>query len=239
MVAHWIGVFGRCSIVAVVRWSLGALIAGGLVVVACSGGGDDPVGSTAPTSVVETTASAVATTDPVVTDPQATEPPPTSEVAPATTEQSTEALIAEIEADLNEGEQALFAAGADPANPELRAELERYMSGTALNTVNDFLDSLVADGFLARPSHDVFNSVTVFRIDSVGGAPASEAVVELCRVDATVVYRPSSTGEIIINDEVAAGLSRSRVNLSQGTWRVDGGSRLDPSAATEPCVVDM
>ncbi len=112
-------------------------IAGGVVLIVACGGSDDdePVDSTSPVTIVETTDAPTTTASPPTTEPA-------ESTAPPTTDDPTQALIAEIEADLNEGEQAVFAAGADPANPDLR---RRPCSGTSparrLEVVNGFLDS--------------------------------------------------------------------------------------------------
>ena len=95
-------------------------------IAACSG--DDEADPT--TTAAATTVTVVETTEP---DDTTSTVAPTSSTststtaAPTTTIDPTEALIADIEADLNAGEAAFLAAGADPSNPELRAELERVL----------------------------------------------------------------------------------------------------------------
>ena len=76
--------------------------------------------------------------------------PPTTE-APTTTLDPTAALIADIEADLNAGEQALIAAGADPSTPVCGTTCPSTSSATGLDRVNEFLDGLVRDGLVDSP----------------------------------------------------------------------------------------
>jgi len=213
------------------RGGLAGVIAVAVVAAAtgCAGGDDAaPIDTTVPT------ASIAATTTP---PPPTTEPAPTTaEPAPTTTIDETAALIAEIEADLNEGEQALFAAGADPANPELRADLERYFSGPSLESAIATLDALVESGARVRPSLEVANVSKVWALQAVDDTSSPSAVTaEVCRVDAAVAYTRTSGGEAILNDEVISALSASRLDLTAGVWRLAGGDRIDRQPGSALC----
>ena len=140
----------------VVALSLSVLAAAG-----CSGSDDADPTTTSGTAAPETSSSPPDTDAPATTATTVatTTAPPTTE-APTTTLDPTAALIADIEADLNAGEQALIAAGADPANPELCGPTSRGTSpATGLERVNEFLDGLVRDGLVHRPNPDVPNVI--------------------------------------------------------------------------------
>ena len=124
-----------------------------VAVAGCSGSDDADPTTTSGTAAPATTPAPPATesTSTTATTAATTSAPPTTE-APTTTLDPTAALIADIEADLNAGEQALLAAGADPSTRTLRAEVARYLAEDGLERVTEFLDWLASDGLLVRPN---------------------------------------------------------------------------------------
>jgi hypothetical protein len=202
-----------------------------LLVVGCSDSGES-----ADTTTVSATGTLADSTAPTTKNPPTTTSAPTttSTVAPTTTIDPTTQLIADIEADLNAGEQALFAAGADPTNPALRSALEQYYSGTSIAAVTKFLDGLVTDGLLMRPSATVPSTITVQSIETVDD-PATAAVIVMCRVDSSVVFEPLGQTEVIVNDQVSNTTSSSRVFLINETWRLDGGSSTEERPGVTTC----
>ena len=216
------------------RSGLGLLVALG-VGAACSSGGDTetaPSSTPPPTTVAATTTTTAEPT--TTTAAPTTTVAPTTTAAPTTTVDPTGALIAEIEADLNEGEQALLAAAAAPGSPEARANLERYFSGQSLEGLIRVFDQLVQDGLVGRASATVESVLRVRDIVEVNPSQ-SEATIVVCRVDAAVVYEPLSDGsEAIVSDAITTVVSESLVTKFDGIWRLDSGVRLEdlPGAST-------
>lgn len=208
----------RWTSVPPMRAAAGALIAGGLLVAACSGDGDAGGLTTVPGTVVTSVDS---------TGPPTTDPPPTTTdpPAPTTTEDPTATLIAQIEADLNEGEQVFLAGAQDPANPESRAALERHFTDDALAQLTEFYDALVADGLIARPNADVPSTIRVLEL--VGRESSDAAEIVYCRIDAGVVVDPMPDGrEAIVNDAVTRYDTRTQVFRIEGVWTIPGTGEL-------------
>ena len=112
-------------------------------IAACSG--DDEADPT--TTAAATTVTVVESTEP--DDTTSTVAPTSStststSAAPTTTIDPTEALIADIEADLNTGEAALFVAGAAPSAPSSLELVRRYFPGDSLDSIEATLTSLAA-----------------------------------------------------------------------------------------------
>jgi hypothetical protein len=214
------------------RLSQGVAIAGGVVLlVACGGSDDDPVASSAPVTIV-------ATTDVPDTTTATTAVPATAEsaksTAPPTTDDPTQALIAEIEVDLNEGEQALLTAIAAPSNPASEELVRKHFAGTSLESVLVALADLEADGLVGRPNPEIPSILEVRGIEQIS-ADGDSARVLVCRVDAAVIVDPlPGGGEAIVNDRVTAAVSSSDLLLVDGTWIVTGGDRVEdlPGATT-------
>lgn len=157
---------------------------------------------------------------------------PTTTAAPTTTIDPTDALIAEIEADLNEGEQVFLAGAGDPASEASRTNLARYFTGTTLENFEAFYDVLVAEGFKARPNPDVPSVLKVNKVTEEGGS----VIVEFCRIDAGVVVEQLGDGtEIIVNDEIIRYEFRVPVVQRDGTWTAGGGEQLSEQVGVATC----
>jgi hypothetical protein len=198
-----------------------------LAVAGCSDADDaDPTttsGTVAPATTEALPPDTEATSTTVTTTATTTAPPTTE--APTTTLDPTAALIADIEADLNAGEQALMLAGADPANAALRADVARYFAGAGLERVNEFLDGLVRDGLVNRPNPDVPNMNTVEEVLST--TPESEAEVVFCRIDAAVIVEILPNGsEAIVNDQILATKAQVRMFPRDGIWVSEGDGQV-------------
>jgi predicted secreted protein len=174
--------------------------------VACS---SDEEAGPSPTSTISETPATEPTAAPATTPATtSTTTAPTTTAAPTTTIDPTDALIAEIEADLNEGEQVFLEAASAPDDPQLRAAVLRYFSGESLGSVTRILDQLVAEGLLGRPSDSIDNVIAVRTLEELNEADAT-AIVVVCRVDAAIVYEAFSDGsEAIVSDTVTAVVSR-------------------------------
>src|SRR5688572_30707356 len=118
------------TIVLPMRRGVGVPIAAILIAAtACtdSSGAADP--SPATTVTTASTTDAPSTTESTTTTSAPTTTSTTD--APTTTVDPTDQLIADIEADLNAGEQVFLAGAADPASEQSRTNLERYFTGEA------------------------------------------------------------------------------------------------------------
>jgi hypothetical protein len=201
---------------------------------ACSTDGEDAQ----PTSTVETavTRSTPATTTsaaPTTTAPTTTGP--TTTAAPTTTVDPTDALIAEIEADLNEGEQAFLAAASAPGDPQLLAIVSRHFTGESLASVTRILEELAHEGLLGRPSDSIENVIKVRALEEVNESEGTATII-VCRVDAAVVYEAFADGtEAIVSDTVTAVVSRSAIIESDGIWVLDSGSRVEDLPGATSC----
>ena len=204
----------------------------------CSGDDDaDPTTTRDPTTTVVETSEPDATV-PSTTERSTTTSAPTT-AAPTTTIDPTEALIADIEADLNAGEQALLAAGADPSNPELRAEVERYFAGAGLDRVARVL------GRAGRRT-DFVSTTESRRAErrSSSRAPSDRAIrrsrQSSMSAESTrrVVYEPlgdgakrSSTTRSFEHDvEVRLSISRRRLGAAGATATAWNRPRMRPNA---------
>lgn len=205
-----------------------------IATVGCSGSDDaDP---TIPTdaTVASTTASTPDPTDPPTSPP--TTPPDTASTSavPTTSVDPTEALIADIEADLNAGEQALFEAGRSPADPASFDLVRRYFSGDSLASIETTLQDLADNGFVVRPNPDIANHIVVNTLEA--GFEPDRATVQVCRIDAAVIVEMLPNGsEAIVNDSVDVYQSRSVVVLKDGVWGFESGTPLADAPEVTSC----
>jgi hypothetical protein len=199
--------------------------------VACSGdeeAGPSPTSAISETPVTEPTSAL--TTTPATTS---TTTAPTTTAAPTTTIDPTDALIAEIEADLNEGEQALLDGAAAPAAESSRANLARYFTGRSLESLLEFYDVLVAEGFVGRPNPEV---ASVVNVRSIVEENDGSVLVDFCRIDAGVVIQQLSDGnEIIVNDEITRYEFRVPMVKVDGIWASPGGELLSEEVGVTSC----
>lgn len=197
---------------------------------ACSGSdaAPPPLDTEAPTTTVEATATSApdTTTTTTTTTTATTEPADTtttSSAPTATVPDSDAELIAEIEADLNEGEQQLFESSADPSNPESARALEGFYGGEALANLITFLADLRENGWTVRPNPEV---PSVIQVKDLVEAEGSAAIVTLCRIDAAVVVIAATddSPEILVNDEVIRYSTETTLDRPDGRWRVIDGA---------------
>lgn len=210
------------------------------LVVGC-GGGDDAAPTTPPgTTGAPTTAAPPVTSAPSTSAAPATTTSTTGPTTPPTTVSPTTAtppptpaadLRAEIEADLNEGEQAYIAAGADPGSPESQAVLTKYFSGASLDAVRKIFQRLVDEGFSVTPNPNVPNVVRLLAEPSPVQGSSTTMLIDVCRIDAGIVVAKSSTPggpQVTINDDIVKETSRSTVELVGDTWTLTDGDELAP-----------
>jgi hypothetical protein len=166
---------------------------------ACSS--DEEAQSVTTTEISVTGPTSTPTTSEAPTTTATSTTAPTTTAAPTTTIDPTEALIAEIEADLNEGEQVFLAGAGDPSSETSRANLARYFTDSSLEVLLGFYDSLVTEGLVARPNPDVPSTIRVLELDCRERSTASrrELLQNRCRCSDREVRDGS---EAVVNDSI-------------------------------------
>ncbi len=217
-----------------------------LAAVAGCAGGSATTSDSASTSV-ESVAETVAETEPPTTEPPETEPSATelpatiasttsTTTAPTTTVLSLEQIAADIERDLNLGEQAWLAAMADPTSAELRGELLKYFSGNPLQVVVGFVGELEREGRVGRPNPEfpaVIELMGPVSVDDV--AAPTHAEVRACRIDTVVIVQPAAGGDVVINDETARYVGTFELMLDEEIWKHVGGATDDTTLGAVAC----
>ncbi len=206
-----------------------------LAAVAGCVGGSATTSDSASTSV-ESVAETVAETEPPTTEPPTSEPPETepsatelpaaiasttsTTIAPTTTVLSLEQIAADIERELNLGEQAFLEAGADPGAQESRRLVADYFTGTILEWLDGYLDGLEADGHLLRPNPEIPVSVEVLDVLDIDDAISPSLVmVRTCRIDSAIVVDPSGAEDVVVNGDVARYVADTTVSAIDGRWK--------------------
>lgn len=186
----------------------------------------EPVATTSTTDAVpDTTAEPAAPTTMSAT----TSVVPTTEPAPSTT--TLENLRAEIEADLNEGEQAFLELGATPTDPATIEQLSKYYVAESLDSVAATFASLANDGNSLRIDPQTRSSQTVIAVlDAVVG----RVTIRRCRIDAGQVVRADDPTSVV-NDEVVRFISIVDVVFDEGRWKLEGGELVSEEQGERTC----
>lgn len=222
------------------RWARAVTLLVGVAAAtgACSGSDGatpaTPLESAEPITAPPSTDGEVSTT--ATTEPSAGTATSTSTIAattttePAPTTTTLDDLRAEIEADLNEGEQALIAGGATPGDPASVESLRTYYSGPSLTALVSIYENLArSDHVLAPGAIESQNHVEGI-LSSSGGV----ATIRRCRIDAAIVVQ-SSEPTNIVNGDVVRYTSIDDVILDDGRWKLNGGDTLTEEAGETSC----
>ena len=206
---------------------LSIVVASCLLLAACGGSGSDGDASTTTATSPSTTAAAVTTT---------TEAPATTTEAPATTIDTDTQLAAAEQAYLDAFD-AYIAAARDPANPDLRAEIERLYTGPSLEFTISQLDGFVREGWAARPADEASNVIILLSPQFI---PERSDFVELvaCTFNSerfVEVGGAPDGSDSLVTDEVAINRLLVRLKLVDGTWRADSGETLAELSSAEQC----
>jgi hypothetical protein len=196
-----------------------------LLLAACS---DSNSGADASTTTVAPATTAATTT---------TEPPAPSTEAPSTTV-DTEAQLAAAEQAYLDAFDAYIAAARDPANPDLRAEIEHLYTGPNLEFTISQLDGFVEQNWVARPGDEPSRTV-VLRTASF--LPDLTTFVELvsCEVNGEIFVEVGGApdgSDSLVTDEITVGRLVVRLQLVEGLWKVDSGETIAELASPEDCV---
>jgi hypothetical protein len=149
------------------------VVASCLLLVACGGSGSGGDAS-ASTAAASTTAVVVVTA-----------PPASSTAAPTTTIDDTAAQLAAAEQAYLDAFDAYIAAARDPANPELRAEIERLYTGPNLEFTISQLDGFVREGWVARQADQPSRTMVVVSPQFLPDRTDIVALV-MCEIDSEI-----------------------------------------------------
>ncbi len=202
------------------------VVASCLLLAACGGSGSDSDTST-------TTATSSSTTTDVTTT---TEVPATTTDAPTTTI-DTDAQLAAAEQAYLDAFDAYIAAARDPANPDLRADIERLYTGPNLEFTISQLDSFVEQNWVARPAEEPSRTMILL---SPQFLPEFDDVVELvaCEINTEIFVETEAApdgSDALVTDEVTVTRALVRLRLLDGQWRADSGETLAKLSSPEQC----
>lgn len=197
-----------------------------LLLAACGGSGGD----------ASTTASPTTTTATTTTASTSTAPPVDTTEAPSTTV-DTEAQLAAAEQAYLDAFDAYIAAARDPANPDLRAEIERLYTGPSLEFTLSQLDSFVDNNWVARPGDEPSRTELLL---SPQFLPERADVVELvaCEINTerfVEVGGAPDGSDSLVNDEVVVRRELVRLELIDKQWRSRSGETLAELVSPEDC----
>jgi len=205
-----------------------------LVLAACSGSDESAETSqpaaTPPPSTISTTIPA-ATTSTTTTAPETTTSPTTAPDDPVRLKAAGDAYIASWE--------AYHAAILDPANPDLRAEVERTHTDPSLDLAISTLDSYAAADYVARPNPDV--SAQASLLTDVLLVPGETDLVDVitCEINSEAYYEVGSApdgGDALIRDEIVVLRQLIRIALVNGDWKMRGGEVLSRRSGDVECL---
>jgi hypothetical protein len=201
-----------------------------LLLAACGGSGS---GSGSGGDASASAAAAASTTAVVVV----MAPPASSTAAPTTTIDDTEAQLAAAEQAYLEAFDAYIAAARDPANPELRAEIERLYTGPNLEFTISQLDGFVREGWVARQADQQSKAII---LTSPQFLPERTDFVELvsCEVNAerfVEVGAAPDGSDALVTDEVTVVRGLIRLELIDDQWKARSGETLAELASPEEC----
>lgn len=216
-----------------------AFVAACLMLAACGGSGSDGDASSTTGAPATTTAVTATMEPPVTTDAAVTTEPPTTE-APTTGAPSitTDAQLAAAEQAYLDAFDAYIAAARDPANPDLRADIERLYTGPNLEFTMSQLDGFVEQNWVARPGEEPSRTLILL---SPQFLPDRTDFVELvaCEIDAerfVEVGGAPDGSDALITDEVAVRRIVVVLRMVQGAWKSDSGEVVAELASAEACV---
>ncbi len=209
--------------------AVGVALVACLLVAACGGSGSDNDAST----TLDTSPSTTATTTVATTT---AEPPAETTNAPTTID--TDAQLAAAEQAYLDAFDAYIAAARDPADPDLRADIERLYTGPNLEFTIDQLDSFVEQNWVARPGEEPSRTIILLPPQYL---PDRVDVVELvaCEVDSEVFVEVGGApdgSDALVNDETVVRRGLTRLELIDGRWKSRSGEVLAELLTPDECI---
>jgi hypothetical protein len=165
-----------------------------------------------------------------------TSSPPSTTDAPTTTLDPAAQLAADVEADLRETFRLTDEAIQDPTDQaKVSAALDRYLAENR-QFISDRIESLRAQGHVARRSADVPPSLTIEVAATPAEGPPETVIVRTCEVDSWIVVEPGAGpngSDAVVDSEVRSYRSNFVLQNVDGVWRVRGGESLGEWSAPQ------
>ena len=209
-------------------------VAAVIVLAACSGSSDANETTTSPSDSLSTTEPTAATTSSVDRATTTTGAPP--ETTTASTAEPTTSVnpieTAVVDGLIASRDAYLYAVyNLDAADAIDRLNSTHAAGSPSLALALDNLQTLVDNGWLARPNPDVPDTVTI----ECDVTMLDDATAELtaCVVGAGEVYAPSAGdggADLLVNGEIEAALNRVTMVLEDGRWKVQSGTNISTEA---------
>ena len=206
------------------------VVASCLLLAAC--GGSDSDSETATTS---TTAGSSPTTVADTTSTTTESPVGTTGVTNTTLD--ADAQLAAAEQAYLDAFDAYIAAARDPANPDLRANIEALYTGPNLEFTISQLDSFVEQNWVARPGEEPSRTMI---LESPQFLPDRVDLVELvaCEIDAEVFVELGAApdgSDALVTDETVVRRIVVRVRSIDESWKSDSGEVIAELSTPEDC----
>jgi len=206
-----------------------------ILVAACSS--ENETVSTGPTVIAEpptTVTQPTSTTEAATTTTAAAT---STTVAPSTTISDEDRFRAAEQAFV-ESWEAYHAAILDPANPELRAEIERLATPETYQITIDVLDGFVEGGIVARPHPSIPAEVSV--ISDVAFVPGKRDLVDfiVCEINSEFYFEVGTApdgSDALFRDEVYAVNSLQRMVWDGESWRLHSGEVRSERVGVAEC----
>ena len=228
----------------------GGLVAALVVLTAACSGSEEAGGTstspptTAATTAVPTSTAAAPTTTTTIASTTAisatTQPVPATTEAPTTTVAPVASTGREVGDALIEAREAYLYAvyNLDAPDAAQRLAATHAAGSPSLELAQDNVQTLVDNGWLARPNPEIPDTVTIESDVTMLDETTAELVV--CIVGAGEVYDPGAAddgSDLVINGEIEAALDRVTMVLEDGRWKLREGTNLTTESGTA-CVVE-
>lgn len=211
-------------------------VAAALAFAACSGSSDANETTTSPSDSSSTTEPTTATTSSVDQATTTTGAPP--ETTTASTAEPTTSVdpieTAVVDGLIASRDAYLYAVyNLDAADAIDRLNSTHAAGSPSLALALDNVQTLVDNGWLARPNPDVPDTVTIE--SDVTMLDDATAELTACVVGAGEVYAPGAGdggADLLVNGEIEAALNRVTMVLEDGRWKVQSGTNISTEAGT-------
>jgi len=215
------------------RKTVAVVVIASIFVAACSSANDNASTGPTTTPAPPTTADQPTSSTEAVTTTAAT----STTIAPSTTISDEDRFRAAEQAFI-ESWEAYHAAILDPANPELRAELERLATPGTFQIMVDVLDGFVEGGIVAKPHPSIPAEVSV--VSDVLYVPGEQDLVDfvVCEINSEFYFEVGTApdgSDALIRDEVYAVNLLQRMAWDGTSWRLHSGEVRSEKVGVAEC----
>jgi len=205
------------------------VVASCLLLAACGGSDSDSETATTaagspPTTVADTTST--------------TTESPVGTTGVTNTTLDADAQLAAAEQAYLDAFDAYIAAARDPANPDLRANIEALYTGPNLEFTISQLDSFVEQNWVARPGEEPSRTMI---LESPQFLPDRVDRVELvaCPINSEIIVETGAApdgSDALVTDRTTVRRGLIRLSLVDGKWKSESGEMLAELTDPEECV---